>query len=289
MSVDLEEIYKLIAVSPPYFSFSSLYRRDLSEWTVYGDIIPEQPLGIEGGTISTAEAGRHLAILGSCAAALTDDGRHGGACIYYLVDRATWVRSSGDVHRGNAGVLTARARVENRNRNFVVACTELVSDENVLGALNVRYHAVPANVFQMIARPFKVDEVPFCGVSPYGLRLPLEYTSVKKDKLIASLRHPGYTHSSGHFLNFPIWPVAVVMYAVSQAMAHLISTLMGGIKSFTVERADIETETIASLSTPLDFHLRIKKIIDNTCLIDCVVVARDRNLGRLSATLLLGA
>jgi len=52
-----------ICVSPPYFAFKKIYR--------YGNIliahiIAEQPIDDEIVTISIGEAGRHMAILGTC-------------------------------------------------------------------------------------------------------------------------------------------------------------------------------------------------------------------------------
>ncbi len=65
--VSIEQILTKICVSPPYFAFQKIYQyQDL----LIAPITPEQPQGNELGKISITEAGRHLAILGSCLLAL---------------------------------------------------------------------------------------------------------------------------------------------------------------------------------------------------------------------------
>ena len=61
------EIFERIDVLPPYFALTDIQLHPDASISAVAAI--EQPLGAENGPVSAAEAGRHLAICGSIAAA----------------------------------------------------------------------------------------------------------------------------------------------------------------------------------------------------------------------------
>jgi len=60
--IDMALMMERIAVQRPYFAFERLYQMPSDDWDIWGDFMPEQPLGHEVGPLAIAEAGRHLAI-----------------------------------------------------------------------------------------------------------------------------------------------------------------------------------------------------------------------------------
>ena len=71
--VSISEILKKICVSPPYFAFKKIYRY---ENILIAHITPEQPMNDEIGYISIGEAGRHMAILGTCVCTFNQNEKH---------------------------------------------------------------------------------------------------------------------------------------------------------------------------------------------------------------------
>ena len=69
-----------ICVSPPYFAFKKIYKY---ENILIAKISPEQPINDEIVAISIGEAGRHMAILGTCICAVNQKEK-----FYYLVKDA---------------------------------------------------------------------------------------------------------------------------------------------------------------------------------------------------------
>ena len=103
--VDPESAWLLqrICVRPPYFALRGL--RSPEPGVCVAWVEPEQPLGAEAGPIAGAEAGRHLAILGSAAiASRSPDGDQR----YYLARAAHFERVCGELP-ARAPALVAEA------------------------------------------------------------------------------------------------------------------------------------------------------------------------------------
>lgn len=289
--IDIDAIAERIAVHRPYFAFSKLYRLPEPTWDIYGVFTPEQPLGMEHGPICTAEAGRHLAILGSCAAVLPLDSAEGiDSRTYYLAHRARW-DMRGAVALPPGTELTARARITMRSRNSVTAHTELLAGDTVLGVLEVSYHVLPSPIFKRKFRKLYVKEESstFPVASPYTRALPLTFDTPRRHALTSYLKHSGYTHSSGHFADYPTWPVAVVMYGISQSLGELIRHGLPDARAYRIVRADIEATELIPLGAPLTFRSHIEHVAGTTCEVQSVAHAGDEQMATLHATLRLNA
>jgi hypothetical protein len=280
--VDLADMAQRIAVQPPYFALTALYRSPSPPWEIYGTFQPEQPLGAEPGPIATAEAGRHLAILGSCAAALAHRER-----VYYLAAQATWRRSIDAADGVQAGALMARARIAERTRNSATAQTELLCGDQVMGSLTVRYHALPEASFAWLYARHAVQESLHTVPSPYTQPLPLAFHQPSPGHMTGELRHAGREHSAGHFPGYPMWPVAIVVYGFGQTVTHLLETTLAHPVRYRVERADIEAFELMPLGAPLSFHVTLDDWLPPRCELQCVVSSGGTRVAQLASSLLL--
>ncbi|WP_155630669.1 hypothetical protein [Burkholderia territorii] len=281
--INISDVKRRIAVDFPYFAFDSLYTEPGSGWTVYGDFAAEQPLGLEVGPVTTAEVGRHLAILGSCAAALTEKNNF-DTQIYYLAHRAIWTRSvSAEAEQFDSSMLSARARIISRKPTKAIA--ELLAADTVIGTLIIDYHALSARSFELLYSYLRVNEDAFHGTSPYARLLPLHFEECDTCAVVAHLFEAGYSHSSGHFANYPVWPVAIIMSGIGQTASHLIRHTVPRIASYSVAHAKISAEKLIPLTSSLTFSVRLKDLSALSCVIESTVYSGEDRVADLTAAL----
>ncbi|SDU92396.1 hypothetical protein [Pseudomonas mucidolens] len=252
VAVDMAKMASSIAVQRPYFAFRSLYKV-LSEWDIWGDFKPEQPLGSESGPLATAEAGRHLAILGSCAAALSQTE---GERVYYLAAQAKWDLQCHSTDFTPRQLMTARAKIVDRSRKMVTAKTELLIEGRLFGTLSVRYQILAEKTFEKLfsshREPIRSPSVS----SPYTRAFPLSVLALSAREITASSIGFSPVLCEGHFPEYPMWPVAVVMYGMSQVTARLLDHRMGRNVFYRVLYAVIEADELVPANKQLVFSAR---------------------------------
>ncbi|GGM38677.1 hypothetical protein ACFQBY_19575 [Promicromonospora citrea] len=228
-----EDIGPRVCVSPPYYALGDL------EVPVPGRAnaaVPVQtPTGRQAPVINIAEAGRHLAILGLCAAATTNPapGKH-----YYLAHRGVGrMYPRADVHRrppGQGGELllqgSATARLSGRHR--AVAETELYDvDGSLVARLDMEYLVLSVPVFRrLMGLPTAADATG--PGNPYAAPAPLT------DVRVGSGAHTGRLTGTaglavdpalcrGHFAGHPALPVSVAGYAAFSLFDHVLAATAG--------------------------------------------------------------
>lgn len=281
-----EMMIERIAVQRPYFAFDSLFQTSDSEWDIWGDFEPEQPMGSELGPLAAAEAGRHLAILGSCAAALRQDP---GQRVYYLATDAVWIRRDKSLLAAREPALKARARVSGCSQRTVEATTELLQAGVVIGGLNVRYHVLPEGVFtKKFAAHCDVVPVQVAG-SPYLRALQLEVLATGRGERAARSERFSAAQCAGHFPGYPMWPVALVIYGLSQVMADLLAEEMKRPCRFTMVHAKVQALRLVPATEQLTFCARLVSTFGDAqaCRMDCCALLGDEVIARLEALLVL--
>jgi hypothetical protein len=242
-----DEVLAPICVRPPYFAFHDLV---VDEWGIGGVVIPEEVMGREVGPISAAEAGRHLAILGSCAASRTvdSDGRH-----YYLAQQATLERL--EVAPCGGGPLVARATARPEGRRQVWAdATLYTGDGQPLYRLDVRYGVLPAPTFDRLFRAHRVARVASAPSAPYRVPLALAVVERSRTARAAVLDRVDPSSCAGHFDDVPALPVARVMGALSQVSIDLLAErLQEPTLRVSIVRAAITAERLAMAGTAIRF------------------------------------
>ncbi|MNO25814.1 hypothetical protein D3C76_156580 [compost metagenome] len=266
--VDMARMMNKIAVQRPYFAFETLYQTASPEWDIWGDFVPEQPLGLEVGPLAIAEAGRHLAILGSCAVAMpqASDER-----IYYLAIRAVWVREA--LLAQMTPRLTARARVVERTQKRARASTELLFDGKLIGVLEVEYQILSEKMFDTLFGNYREDQCPAVAVSPFRKALDLKPAFIKRHAAIARSLAGTSAPSAGHFPHYPMWPVALVMYGLTQVFAALLEKRLKRPFLFKVLEAQVQAHRLVSAHEQLTFYAGLKSLSRNRkrCRVCCRV------------------
>ncbi|PTL84177.1 hypothetical protein [Vitiosangium sp. GDMCC 1.1324] len=259
------ELYERICVRDPYFA--------LSEVTVVGDgevvakVPVEQETEGEASPINAAEVGRHLAILGSCAASLVNpkEGQH-----YYLARRARLERlHEGPLPRAT-GLLRGAAKAEFKERRTATAYTRLSSaGGQPLFALEVDYNVLSAAAFARLfqgsrqemrrepraGREGRGAPADFAAMrqNPHRAPPPLQDT-VRDGECLKATLPVTVEMCKGHFALHPVLPVAVVMSGLSGLAGTLLRQLVGNASArYLVTHGEVRAESLANAGESVTF------------------------------------
>jgi NADPH:quinone reductase-like Zn-dependent oxidoreductase/malonyl CoA-acyl carrier protein transacylase/NADP-dependent 3-hydroxy acid dehydrogenase YdfG/acyl carrier protein len=217
-----------ICVTPPYFDLHAL--RAEGEW-LHAEARPTRLPG-QAGSLSAAEAARHLAILGSCVLreAMPEEGQ-----IYFPVKEAVLL-PGGLVSSGGAETVRMQARVKEMRLadSIAVAATEAFDEEGTrLCAFDITYHVIPAASFRALFAEHARPILPGAPASPYEAHTPLPLAPVGAGGWQSCLPAVRPEDCAGHFDGFPALPVSIMarhaLDAVFAAAADL-STHDGGFR-----------------------------------------------------------
>ena len=248
----------IIEVRAPYCALDDV--RIVEPGLATAVVVPEQEVDLEVGLIAAAEAGRHLAILGSYACASSGasrDGRH-----YYLAERADL--EGADFFMDSAVSRSVPLRIAARvtssdTRRPRVACEMQTASGRPIFSLSVGYNVIPERVFQRLFASHRVDmrreARPEGGPAqapperhrrnPYRRRLPLTIEYVDGRSVRAALPCVRAEDCSGHFPLYPAIPVAVLMEAFSNAAGALLrERAMDPSLRYRVLRAEIRASKL---------------------------------------------
>jgi len=208
----------------------------------------EAPVGLEAGYLASAEIGRHLAILGSCALARNNpsDERH-----YYLAHRALLRRfTAPHVRQGEPLRLVAvpfekdSADVELRDHR-----------DQVIASLSVDYRLLSGRLFARLFRAhFRDASASSDAPSPYGTPVPFEGETHAVDSAHALLSEVTPALCAGHFQEYPALPVAILMDGINRlACAHLFRSTS---KEIALATCAVKAEQLAFAGESLQFSVK---------------------------------
>jgi hypothetical protein len=247
-SMAARDVYPLICVRDPYFAYQ---RFDVESGTVTSSIATEQPLRGEVGPMCAAEAGRHLAILGSCAAAMANPTR---ARHYYLAREAYAERTRVHVPEDSTN-LTARARATLPDKRTAHANCGLYAGEEKLFSLECTYSVLSEALFTRFYGKYATEPdnvTPFQRVNPYRSSMPLEIFEQDHLRMRGSLGTVKKEFCAGHFTRYPCLPVAVLMHSLCGAAGTLFSHRAGTPIPYSIEYCEVAARELAFAGTRID-------------------------------------
>ncbi|MGW2090968.1 hypothetical protein [Promicromonospora sukumoe] len=217
-SVGYDEIGPRICVTPPYYALDEL--TSPAPGLTSATVPVQSPTGRHATHINIAEAGRHLAILGLCAAATTNPStkRH-----YYLAHRGV-----GRMYpvTGSLTALTGTASARMTGRNRAEAQTELRDAHgNLVARLDVEYLVMSVPVFRRMMGPARAPDATE-PANPYSLPAPLVDVATDARSAAAKLAVEA-AMCRGHFDGYPALPVSVAGYAAFALFDHLLEAAAG--------------------------------------------------------------
>jgi hypothetical protein len=255
-------IHSLIEVRAPYFALEQLDVRSAGIATAKVNV--QQPRGRELGELAAAEAGRHLAILGSCACAslAPEAGKH-----FYLAHRALLVRAMSP-RQVSHGPLLLQARALERDRRGASARCELRdAREQLLFELSVSYHVLSERLFHRMFAAHRrdqrerdrvdraIDDATLASLrrNPYLKTLEVDLLSVSDEEGVAFLPEVRAEHCAGHFPLYPAMPIALLMHGLSSLAGEVLRARYGESVRYLVTSADVSAEQLAFAGQSLRF------------------------------------
>ncbi|MFE7509576.1 hypothetical protein [Promicromonospora sp. NPDC057488] len=217
-TVGYGEIGPRICVTPPYYALGDLLS---PEPGLTSATVPVQsPTGRQAPVVGIAEAGRHLAILGLCAAATANPStkRH-----YYLAHRGVGRMFP---RAGSPTRLIGTASAQMTGRNRAEAQTELRDPQgNLVAQMDVEYLVMSVPVFRRMMGPARAPDATE-PANPYAAPAPLVDVAADAHSATAKLAVEA-AMCRGHFDGFPALPVSVAGYAAFALFDHVLEAAAG--------------------------------------------------------------
>lgn len=238
--LDRHDIFERIDVLPPYFALTNIERHPDGSITATAPV--EQPLGAEHGPISGAEAGRHLAICGSIAAAWANPKV---ARFHYLATDAELRRARGKLPAevDQLRLHATATMIDKRTAHaMVVARTESGAPVCSLSC----YYSVVG--YDMMRKMFSGNclETPPTDHNPYVELLEPASIDIAGGHIEVSLGVVSADECVGHFDGLPAMPVAYLMSNVLAAAARLLRRNSGNDElQFTVAEGSVRADGLA--------------------------------------------
>ncbi|QYN17470.1 hypothetical protein [Amycolatopsis sp. DSM 110486] len=246
-----------ICVRKPYYALRDL--RIDEPGTATCELPVEQPVTGVVSPIGLGEAGRHMAILGLCAAAslAPDDARR-----YYLARRAeiTWLHPK---PAAAGGALTGRLTAALPTSRKATAAGLLRAGSVALAAFSLSYDVLKAPVFErMFSHMHHPDTGTETGTetgsSPYARGLELTSVNIGAQSITATVT-ASPADCAGHFPGYPALPVAVLGTAMVDATSRLIeaTTHRPMMRWVPKGRLVFEAHRLIQAGTPVEIDARI--------------------------------
>ena len=271
IAISDEELFERIEVCPPYFALTDV--RQGTDGTVSARVRASQALGDEVGPVTAAETGRHLAILGSCGAALANPqgGRH-----FYLAYDAELRRSRTRVESDYTGELLLRARSHFVDSSTAVALADLrTEDDRTIYTLVAFYLVVAEGDFRALFAAHAQADAPLEGrADPFTDVIGLDDVSVWDTRLHATLGRIDPYRCAGHFPGLPAMPVAFLMSNIGNAARRLLHHVLSrDTLSYVVREASMRAENLAFAGEKVDIHVEYQRFASGTHWFHCAAIA----------------
>lgn len=266
-----DELFARIEVCPPYFALTDVRQAD--DDSMSARVRARQSLGDEVGPVSAAETGRHLAILGSCAAAFANpaEGRH-----FYLAYDAELRRSRTRVEPDYPDELVAHGRAHFVDPSTALAVTDLHTDDGrTIYSLVVFYLVVPENDFRTLFAAHAHPDAPLEGrPDPFEDVIGLDDVSLWDTRLHGTLGRMDPYRCAGHFPGLPAMPVAFLMSNVVSAAARLLKHVLDRDElTYVIREASVRAENLAFTDERVDIHVEYQRFASGTHWLHCAAIA----------------
>lgn len=275
-----EDLFKLIDIKKPYFALEDVVSLSLD--TVSARIPVQQPLGRELGPISTAEVGRHLAILGVCSCALLNPSkrRH-----YYLAHQARYERV-GDIPytTPQADYLFGNAVCTSIDKRSASTATLLTNANNqVIAKLQVFYHVIPDILFERLYKNNHIANPDFSMENPYKLKHELYETDVIGNTMTATMGVIPEYYCAGHFPNYPALPVAILIYSLLSLTSEMVAHISGNPdQKVSIKDCSLSAENLAFAGDKVDLVVHHVSTSNNQYYLTAKAMANnERSVGEI--------
>lgn len=212
-----DELFSRIDVTPPYFALRDVKRTETGHIVATAPV--EQPLGFEDGPLSGAEAGRHLAICGSIAAAWANPK---AGKFHYLATDAEIRRAKGASPSSIDHILLSAhaSAIDKRTMHAIVTAADPAGKP--VCSLSCYYAVVKHDVMRTLFADHAVEAAPAVH-NPYIELIEPDRVDIAGGHIEIGLGPVDAAQCAGHFDGLPAMPVAYLMANVTEGGGRLLS------------------------------------------------------------------
>ncbi len=238
----------------------------------------------ERGPIEAAQVARHLAILGSCAAALSrsDDQPH-----HYLASRAHYSRLAGGPETLVGGMLKAEAVASWPDKRTARALIKLMTaDGDGLHLLDVHYSVLSPKMFERL-HPTTDEALASC-VDPQvdaGPEMTEELVVAGADGVTVDGGIISESACAGHFDGYPAAPVAIVMGRLCRAAGIGLAAKLDRELEYQIEEGHVVANKLARAGQHLVLEARYGRPVPAGHLMYGTARADGEVIGEVAVTL----
>lgn len=256
--INYDDLKSYLTVKPPYYAFNRVYADEQGDG-VCGDFIPEQPVDGEYSAISVAEAGRHVAILGTL---LGESLSPGNGANYYLALEADVEGISEPIFFSPSHqTMTAQVRCRQNTANRLTIDGLLIYKNKTLLRFVISYVRLNDVQFRYLYRDAAMPtENATTGSVPSPWRHPvplLMLPELQNEKLSAKINSHDPQLCAGHFDNYPMWPIAIIMSAATQLITTLLRKTYYPQLQYQIISVNMRAKKLLSVSEAIVFHAEI--------------------------------
>lgn len=268
---DLPSMMKRICVRPPYFALEDVQVCDSILTAVAR---AEMRIDGERGPMTGAELGRHAAIAGICRAAISqnDERRR-----YYLAQRAECTFERSDAPFGSEVAFYAELTHLDKRQARSRVTAECAG--NALADFDLTYTILTEPAFARLFGTRRQDTV--SGLEQFQPQLVGE---TNRDATSAEFKVSDIPAAAcaGHFDDFPVLPVAVLMGKLSE-LAGL--TLGAPSVPYRVSRGSVIAKDLCWANDAVTFEVELVDVCGGEARFDCSASADERRVGSMSLVL----
>lgn len=252
------QLSKLICVSKPYYALQQL--QQLEDGKLQAEINVQNLTHGETTLISGSEAGRHLAILGSCALALENPvkTRH-----YYLANQAFISRGKHDeailsakpLHSINLILQAKVVFLDLTKKCAKVDCSIRTQEGELIFHLEVAYQVLKEDLFQKLFRKGFIADYEPVSINPYTKTVDIEVTGFADGVLSGKLGVISAEQCVGHFDHYPALPIAILSGGLSKLAAmHLKIMFKNNDLKYALKRSTLSASRLAFAGEEVFVH-----------------------------------
>ena len=228
----------------------------------------------EGGPISCAEFGRHLAILGSVL--LANEYNHKDKH-YFLANHADLKRVHEYVTKSEDFTISAKV-VTKEKRKATIQGVIYDRFEIPVYEAEVSYQVMHPKIFNRFFGQYQLEHTYTNEVSPYIQRKNLTQVEILNQNATATYGIIEANDCEGHFQNYPALPVALVGGLFCELGMHLVRSVLP-YQTIIALSTDIKANRLAFTGEELTFEGRVaEQINDDTFRITAISKVGDEQV-----------
>ncbi len=250
---EINQLLSLIEVTPPYFALSNI--KKVGEY-LQATVPLEQVEHNEPAGMCTAEAGRHLAILGSLAVA---DGNPCKEKHYYLASEATFERITDRSVADNQFI--GKVRLESIDKRTAKISGELLTHDGIkLYRATVSYAIIHERIFERKFGHEKRIQLNRPSRNPYSSKTKIYNVQRNLKSCNATLGIIKEEDCVGHFDNYPAVPIARLGLALTLIAGEHLHTIRNTSGKYYMYKAKIKAQSFIFAGEKIDIHSRVGEI-----------------------------